>query len=204
MKGNMYYCLSCYPQLSKTLADAIYAIRNRYDPTAPFYDPHITVIFPTHERVGLQPLSDHIQYVLGEWKPFEIQLGGLELKPNHWLLLGLKEGEAEFKRLYRQLHTEVLADDRDLDRYTPHMSLGLFVKAGTVHDWFNPLGSDFDQQRYQEALPLIKALPLSERIRVDKLFLGALKDTVIDWIRGRRVHIPEDAQEAILGEFSLR
>jgi len=199
----MYYCLSFYPQLSAMLADAINAIRSRYDPTAPFYNPHITVVFPTHERVGIQPLTSHIQDVLSNWRPFQIQLGGLEKKPNHWLLLGLRDGEAEFKRLYRELHTAVLADDRDLNKYTPHIGLGLFVKEGAAHDWFNPRESDFAQEQYQEALPLAHSLPLSERILVDKFLLGALKDTVIEWTRGKRIHIPEEAQETTVGEFSL-
>lgn len=200
---QMYYGLSFYPKLSSKLSDAINAIRSKYDPTSPFYKPHITVVFPTHERVGIQPLTQHIQNVLNNWNPFEIRLGGLEKKPNHWLLLGLRKGGAEFKRLYRELHTGILADDRDLNKYTPHISLGLFVKEGTAHDWFNPRESDFDHERYQHALPLANSLPLSESILVDKFSLGALSDAVIEWIRGKRIHIPEDAQETILREFSL-
>lgn len=199
----MYYCLSFYPQLSTILAAAINAIRSRYDPTAPFYDPHITVVFPTRDRVGIQPLTSHIHDVLSKWKPFEIQLGGLELTPNYWLLLGLSDGDAEFKSLYRELYTEVLADGRDLNKYSPHIGLGLFVKEGTAHDWFNPRPSDFDQSLYQEALPLANSLPLSERIIVDKFHLVNLRDSVIEWTRGKRIHIPEDAQETIVGEFSL-
>jgi hypothetical protein len=199
----VYYCLSFYPQLSKILADAINAIRSRYDPTAPFYAAHITVIFPTHERVGLQPLTSHIQEILSNWRPFEIQLGGLELTHNYWLLLGLREGEEEFKRLYRDLHTAVLADDRDLNKYTPHIGLGLFVRPGTRHDWFNPRPSDFDQALYQKALPLANSLTLCERIIVDKFHLVTLRDSVIEWTRGKRIHIPEDAQETIVREFPL-
>ena len=134
----MNYCLSTYPHMSNTLSQAINAIRSKYDPTAPFYEPHIAVVFPTHERVGLEPLVQHIQRVLSGRVRFEIQLGGLKLTSNHWLLLGLSKGEAEFKRLYRELYTGILDDNRDLDRYTAHMSLGLFVKEGAAHDWFNP------------------------------------------------------------------
>lgn len=199
----MYYCLSFYPQLSAALADAIDAIRTRYDPTSPFYKPHIAVIFPTHDRVGIQPLTTHIQYTLSDWKPFEIQLGGIEKKPNHWLLLGLQKGEAEFRKLYRELHTGILDDGRDLDKYKPLMSLGLFIREGVAHDWFDPRESDFDQKLYQEALPTVNSLPLSENILVDKFVLGALKDTVIEWVRGKRTSIPDDAHETIMHEFYL-
>lgn len=199
----MYYCLSFYPQLSKVLADAINTIRSRYDPTAPFYDPHITVVFPTHDRIGLQPLTSHIHDVLSRWRPFEIQLGGLELRTNFWLLLGLSDGKAEFKSLYRELYTEVLDDGRDLDKYVPHIGLGLFVKKGTVHDWFNPRPSDFDKALYQEALPLLNSLPLSESIVVDKFHLATFRDSVIEWTRGKRIQIPDDAHETIVREFPL-
>jgi len=189
--------------VSAELARAIGAIRSQYDPTAPYYEPHITVIFPTHEKVGQQPLIDHIQKVLNGWKPFEIQLGGLNKMPNHWLLLGLQAGQAEFKKLYREFHTGLLDDGRDLDKYTPHLSLGLFVKDGVMHDWFNPRESDFDRERYEKALPLAESLPLSERILVDRFKLGTLSDTVIDWVRGRRMYIPDDADETVVREFIL-
>jgi 2'-5' RNA ligase len=199
----MYYCLSFYPNLSPQLTEAIEAIRSAYDPTSKFYKPHITVVFPTHERVGEQPLIDHVQRVLGGWRPFEIRLGGLHKQSNHWLLLGLREGEADFKRLYREIHTGILADGRDLNRYTPHLSLGLFVKQGIAHDWFNPRESDFDCKRYEEALRKVEVLPLSESVIVDKLLLGTLSDSVIEWTKGKRVHIPDDADETIVREFIL-
>ena len=199
----MYFNLSFYPQFGTRLAEAINAIRSKYDPTSPFYEPHITVIFPTHERIGRQNLIDHIQDILDKWKPFEIQLGGLDLRPNHWLLLGLQKGKAEIKRLYKELHAGILSDGRDLSKYNPHLSLGLFIKEGTAHDWFNPRESDFDQERYQEALLLANSLPLSESVLIDKFLLGSFPDTVIEWIRGKRIHIPQDAQETIVHEFIL-
>lgn len=199
----MYYCLSCYPQLSVTLAEAINTIRSKYDPTAPYYPPHITVIFPTHDRIGLQPLTDHIEEILSRWTPFTIRLGGFEKQPNHWLLLRLITGEAEFKELYRDIHTGILEDGSSRGKYRPHISLGLFTKKGVARDWFDPHESDFDPVLYQEAMSSVNSLPLEEDILVDKLVLGALKDTVIDWVRGRRAGIPDDAHEVILREFRL-
>ncbi len=198
----MYYCLSFYPQLGQESAEAIREVRDRYDPTAPYFEPHIAVVFPTHERIGKQRLIDHIQNVLSNWKPFEIQLGGLDMRPNHWLLLGLQRGQAEFKKLYKEFHTGILAG-ADPDKYTPHLSLGLFVKEGVAHNWFEPQESDRDEKRYQEALPLANSLPLSEVIVVDSFILGAIPDTVIEWTRGRLINIPDEAEETIIHEFIL-
>lgn len=199
----MYYCLSFYPDLNRALAEAIEAIRDAYDPTSRFYGPHITVIFPTHERIGEQPLIKHIQNVLGGRSPFEIRLGGLHKTPNHWLMLGLKEGEAEVKRLYRALYTGILADGRDVNRFVPHLGLGLFVKEGVAHDWFKPRESDLDRERYEEALRQAEALPLFESMLVEKLMLGTISDAVIEWTRGKRTQMPENSEETAVREFRL-
>jgi len=200
----MYYCLSCYPQFSVALAEAIDAIRNKYDPTAPYYPPHITVVFPTHDRIGLEPLSAHLEDVLSRWKAFTIRLGGFEKQPNHWMLLRLQRGEAEFKELYRDIHTGILESGSSRGKYRPHISLGLFTKVGIARDWFNPQESDFDPVLYQEALSSVGSLPLAEDILIDKFVLGALRDTVIEWVRGKRPCIPDDAHEIVLREFCLQ
>jgi 2'-5' RNA ligase len=199
----MYYCLSFYPQLSPELTRAIDAIRSVYDPTSPYYTPHITLIFPTHHRVGQQPLISHIEQVLRGWSPFEIRLGGFQRSPNHWLFLNVYEGETEVKRLYRELHTGVLDDGRDVNKFVPHLGLGLFVKEGCIQDWFNPRESDFDKERYEVALRQAETLPLAERIRVEKLVLGTISDAVIDWTRGQRADLPEDAYETAVRDFRL-
>jgi len=199
----MYYCLNFFPQLSPELTKAINAIRNVHDPTAPYYPPHITLIFPTHHSVGEQPLIDHIEKVLAHWSTFDIQLGGFRLKRDYWLFLSVAEGEDYLKRLYRELHTGLLDDGRNLSRFVPHVGLGLFVREGCRHDWRNPLEADFDRERYEQALPLAEALPLSEPILVEKLVLGTISDAVIDWTRGRRAELPEDAHETTVREFCL-
>lgn len=200
----MFYCLTFYPQLSPELAESIDAIRSAYDPTAPFYKPHITIIYPTHDSVGEQPLINHIEKVLSDWNPFEIRLGGFHKTHNHWLFLTLLEGEAEVKRLHRALYTGILADNGwDVRKFVPHIGLGLFVKKGITQDWFNPQESDFDAERYEEALRKAEALPLSESISVEKFQLGAIPDSVIDWVRGRRASIPDDADADVVREFRL-
>jgi 2'-5' RNA ligase len=199
----MYYCLSFCPQLSAPLAESIEAIRREYDPTSIFIKPHVTIIFPTPDSVGKQALIMHIEQVLSGWNPFEIRLGGLHKSPDHWLSLRLQEGEAEVKRLYRALHAGILDNGRDLNRFVPHLGIGLFLKKGCIYDWRNPRESDFDRQRYEEALRRAEALPLSERITVGKLLLTTISDAVIEWTTGRRASLPDDAEEVALREFRL-
>ncbi len=199
----MYYCLSFQPRLSSELAESIHAIRRVYDPTAGFIPPHITIIFPTPDSVGEQPLIDHIQNVLTGWNPFEIRLGGFHKSRDHWLFLRLREGEEEMKQLYRALYTGILADGRDFSKFVPHLGLGLFIKEGCTYDWRNPREADFDRQRYEEALRLAEALPLSANLAVEKLLMTMISDEVIEWTTGKRTDLPDDAKEFDVREFRL-
>ncbi len=199
----MYYCLSIFPRLSVELTESIAAIRRVYDPTSGFIHPHITLIFPTHDSIGEQPLINHIQNVLGDRSPFEVRLGGFHKSRDYWLSLRLQEGEEEVKGLYRGLHTGILADGRDLNRFVPHLGLGLFIKEGCAYDWRNPREADFDRPRYETALRRAEALPLSERISVEKLSLTTISDTVIEWTTGKRAALPDDAEEVTVREFRL-
>jgi 2'-5' RNA ligase len=199
----VYYCLSIFPQLRIELAQSIDAIRSVYDPTSGFVKPHITLVFPTPDSVGEQSLISHIQYVLSSWSPFVIQLGGFHKSRDHWLSLRLQEGEAEVKRLYQALYTGILADGRDFSRYVPHLGLGLFLKAGATYDWRNPRESDFDRERYEEALRKAEALPLASSIAVEKLLLTKIPDEVIAWTTGKRASLPDDAEEVEVCEFRL-
>ena len=199
----MYYCLSFFPPLSVELAESIASIRRVYDPTAWFIKPHITLIFPTHDSVGEQRLINHIEQVLSGWSPFEIRLGGFCKSRDHWLFLSLQEGEAEVKRLYRALHTGIMDDGRDFSRYVPHLGLGLFLKEGATYDWRHPQESDFDRERYEEALRRAEALHLSGTVLVDRLLLTTISDEVIEWTTGKRAGLPDDAKEITVREFHL-
>jgi 2'-5' RNA ligase len=199
----MYYCLSFCPQLSYELAEAIEAIRRVYDPTSGFIIPHITLVFPTPGSVGELSLISHIQNVLTGWSPFEMRLGGFLKSSDHWLFLGLHEGEAEVKRLYRALHTGILADGRDVSKFVPHLGLGLFLKERCTYDWRHPRESDFDRKRYEEALRRAEVLPLSERITVETLRMTAISDAVIEWTTGKRASLPVDAEDVTVREFRL-
>jgi 2'-5' RNA ligase len=200
----MYYALNFYPLLSAEFSEPIDAIRREYDPTSDFTKPHITVLFPIPGSVGERRLISHIQNVLSDWTPFEIRLGGLHKSHDHWLFLTLKEGEAQVKKLYRLLYTGVLAQYRRHDiEFVPHLGLGLFVKDGATYDWGNPQESDFDRERYEEALRRAKALPLPSSISVEKLHLTKIPDVILEWATGKRASLPADSRIVEVREFRL-
>ena len=200
----MYYALSFYPRLSTELSESIDAIRTEYDPTSGFIKPHIAVLFPVPGIVGEGQLIRHIRNVLSDCSPFEIRLGGFHKSPDHWLFLTLKEGDAQVKKLYQSLYTGILTEYRRDDiEFVPHLGLGLFMKQGSTYDWDSPRESDFDQERYEEALCQAKALPLASSIPVEKLSLTKIPDVILEWATGKRASIPEDSRIAEVREFRL-
>ncbi len=198
----LYYALVFYPQLSLELSESIDTIRKEYDPTYNIIKPHITIIFPATNNLNERLLISHIEQVLSRWSPFEIRLGGFHKSPDHWLFLTLQEGEAEVKRLHQELYTGYLAEYRKVGYIPfPHLGLGLFIKEGCTYDYRNPRESDFDRERYEEALRQAKALSLSSSISVEKLALDTIPDVLTEWTTGKRASIPEGSQIITVREF---
>jgi 2'-5' RNA ligase len=200
----MHYALVFYPQLDSELREAIGRIRRRYDPTADRSEPHITIVFPVPEAVGEAELVSHIEDVLGDWRPFEVELGGFHKSRDHWLFLALATGEREVKDLHRLLYTGILDKYRrdDID-FVPHVGLGLFVKEGSKYNWDHPREADLDQGRYDEALQQAKTLPLGSSYIVERLHLVKIPDEVLDWTTGKRASIPEDWRSTAVRVFGL-
>ncbi len=200
----MYYALVFYPQLDSELREPIDQIRRKYDPTADRGEPHITIVFPVPDVVGEAELVSHIEDVLGDWRPFEIRLGGFHKSRDHWLFLTVAKGERQVKDLYQSLYTGILGDYRRDDiEFVPHLGLGLFINKGSTYDWDHPEEADLDRETYDEALQQAKALPLGSSCVVEKLHLVKIPNEVLDWATGKRACIPEDWQFAEVREFSL-
>jgi 2'-5' RNA ligase len=203
----MYYCLVYYPPFDAELKELIGEIRRKYDPTVRRSKPHVTVLFPVPDSVGEPQLSSHIQCVLSDWSPFEIRFGGFRRSRDHWLFLTLTEGKEQVRELYQSLYTGILekyrGDETKMNRFVPHLGLGLFIKKGSIYDWNNPQEADFDRQGYQEALQQAESLPLGSSYVMDKLHLMAIPDEVLDWATGKRARIPNDSQSTEVREFLL-
>jgi hypothetical protein len=203
----MYYSLDFYPQLNIALSQGIEAIRKVYDPTADLIKPHVNIMFPATDRFDEQSLASHIEQVLESWSPFVIRLGGFHKSPDHWLFLTLLEGAGELKKLNQELYTGILAEFRKVrtDGYepVPHIGLGLFIKKGCTYDWRNPRESDFDSERYEEALRRASALPLPSDVLVEKLHLTLIPAVLTEWTTGRRSDVPANAAMVPVREFHL-
>jgi len=200
----MYYSVTFYPQLSTELSESIDSIRRAYDPSWRLIKPHIGICFPATNSLDEQLLISHIENVLSSWSPFVIRLGGFHKSCDHWLFLTLQEGAAEVKRLHQEMYTGYLAKYRkEGHEPVPHIGLGLFIKEGCTYDWRNPRDSDFDRERYEEALRQAKDLPLPSSILVEKLHLTMIPDVVTEWTTGKRASLPEDAEMVAVREFRL-
>lgn len=203
----MYHAIVFYPNLSRKLGQGINAIRSVYDPTARLIDPHITICYPVSGH-DAEDLADHVRQIASRWPPFVIQFGGFRQSRDHWLFLMVQDGADGTQRLHDALLTGPLAcyarspGERGYDM-TVHLSLGHFLKRGHIYDRRNPRESDFDETRYADALRQAQALPLPERVEVDRLYLIEIPDGPIEWMTGQRAGLPEDAVITRLGEFAL-
>jgi len=196
----MFYGLVYYPDAD---LESMRRFRRKYDPTADLVEPHLTIVFPVSQSIGEERLANHVAGVLRQWEPFTIRTGGFRKSPDHWLLLGLEEGNDEVVRLYRQLHTGILAEYRRDDLFHPHVALGLFVKAGVRYEMMNPKPADFDKPKYEQALREAEALRLQWRCVIDRLHLIQGPDEIIRWAQGEIADLSESPRMISRRELPL-
>jgi len=197
----MHYALVLYPEVE---IERIQEIRREYDPTFDVIGAHVTVLFPVPETVGKAELVSHIESVLGDWKAFEIRLGGLVKSHDHWLFLTIGKGEREVKGLYQALYTGILAQYRRDDiEFVPHVALGLFVKDRATYDWNRAQDSEFDQENYDAALRDAERMQLDSGWMVRKLHLVKIPDDVLQWAGGERASFSKESRTVEFREFCL-
>ncbi len=193
------YVLLIYPTVDEALVGRI---RRAYDPTVEVVRPHIPVVFPVPESIGLDRLATHIANVLEGYPPMEIRFGGLVRSQDHWLFLTLDRGNESLSGLYRQLHTGLLADYA-ADRYTPHLGLGHFLIQGAVYDWEHPRVQDFDAARYELARREAGSLLAGPVQTIDALHLVVVPNEVLEWSSGQRSRLPEGVRVDDVCAFPL-
>ena len=198
----MHYALVLYPEVE---TERIQDIRRKFDPTFDVIRPHVTVLFPVPASVGEAELVSHIEGVLGDWKAFEVRLGGMVKSTDHWLFLTLEKGEREVKGLYQALYTGILAQYRRDDiEFVPHLGLGLFVKDQATYDWNKPQESQFDQQKYDAALRDAESLRLDSACVLRKLHLLKIPNDILQWARGERASFSKDSRAVDIQAIFLR
>ena len=198
----MHYALVFYPEVDRLLVDDI---RRRHDPTVDLIKPHVTVLFPVPERVGETSLVEHIQKVLENHSPFEVDLGGFHRSPDHWLFLTIQEGNERIKKLYDAVYTGILAKFRRDDlEFIPHLGLGLFLKEGAAYNWNDPRSSDLDLESCQAVQRELEARGASWGGLVETLHLVQIPDEVLEWATGRRQRFPGTSRAREVHQFHLR
>jgi hypothetical protein len=172
----MYYVLLHYPKFDKKTTENIEAFRKKYDPFVDSLKPHMPFIFPVPcSEVEKIRLTEHIEKVLKNWKPFHIQMEGFTKSWDHWLFLILKEGNEEAIALHDELYTGILSSylRRDIE-YVPHIGIGLFARKDARYDVLDPKKADFDERLYSQALKEAESLKISSFDIIDRLFLDKI------------------------------
>jgi hypothetical protein len=169
----MYYMLLYYPKFEGKTEKNIKVFRRKYDPLVDSLKPHIPFIFPVAcSEVEEERLTEHIETVLKNWKPFPIHIEGFRKSWDHWLFLLLKKGNKEAITLHDELYTGMLSPylRRDIE-YIPHIGIGLFVKKNAGYNVLDPEKVDFDAKLYSQASREAESLNISSFDTVDRLFL---------------------------------
>jgi hypothetical protein len=169
----MHYVLVYYPKFDKETEENIKAFRRKYDPFVDSWELHLPFIFPVPcKEVEEEKITEHVDTVLENWKPFPIQIGGFRKSWDHWLLLLLKKGNEEAIALHDELYTGILSPylRRDIE-YIPHIGIGLFVRKDAGYNVLDPKKADFDAKLYSQALEEAESLKIGCFDTVDRLFL---------------------------------
>ena len=169
--------------------------RRRYDPTFSVIAAHFGIVFPVPESVGEATLAEHMTKVLRDWKPFTIHVGGLRRMPDHWLFLTANQGNDKLIRLYNESYDGVLKPFcvEGLE-FTPHISMGLFLKAGRTYEMMSPKEDDFDKEACESALKEFDEADFRFDSLVDQLDLITISDDILEWMRGEREVWPTTAR----------
>jgi hypothetical protein len=185
----MYFVLVYYPKFDGKTEEDIKVFRRKYDPFVDSWKPHIPFIFPVAcSEVEEAKLTEHIETVLKNWKPFPIHIGGFRTSWDHWLFLRLKKGNEEAIALHDELYTGMLSPYLRRDsEYIPHIGIGLFVRKDAGYNVLDPEKVDFDAKLYSQALKEAESLKISSFDTVDRLLL---KKVIVKTSTSLHTHAP--------------
>ncbi|MBI1742874.1 2'-5' RNA ligase family protein [Candidatus Acetothermia bacterium] len=99
--------------------------RRKFDPLAEQIKPHITLVFPFESELSTDQLRAHVQQVVHNFEPFNIQLQGVTGHMSEYLFLNVKRGNDQVIELHDRLYTGPLARYLLPEfTYTPHLTVG--------------------------------------------------------------------------------
>lgn len=175
--GSTLHAVVHYPNLS---SGGLNEFRRKYDPYAELIAEHLTLVFPT--PVSLEMVRAHAQTVARKFRPFDIHIAGLKKTWDHWMYLGLEEGNEEFIALHDQLYSGPLEEYLRTDLvFVPHIGLGFFGKG--AYDPLDPESVEFASEDYDQARREAAELGVDEWRRVETLTVVRLNtglDTLED------------------------
>jgi len=171
----MWNALVFYPDLNDK---GLNHFRKKYDPSYPAYSEHMPLlIIPSDLNQDL--VDAHLRQVLARWEPFEIHFRGLFKSWDHWLLLGVEEGNQAVRKLHDEIYSGILAPflRRDIP-FDPHIGLGLF--AEDHFNPFSPIQVGLKEEEYRKALQEAETLNLDFRCSMEALdFLQGKNDVQV-------------------------
>lgn len=120
-----------FPQFENI--NVIDEIREKYDPLAKHVRPHVCLVFTFESGLTSTELSEHLNKVLSEIKPFRLTLQDIVKIDNPlgmYLFFDIKEGNEEIKKMSQKLYAGILQDYKpgwlNENTFMPHMTIGSF------------------------------------------------------------------------------
>lgn len=171
----MYYCLVCYPKIDTTNLEVF---RRKYDPAFEHIRAHMTFVFPINgNKIEKGVLTKHLGKVTGQFPGFEISLEGFEKSWDHYLFLSVKNGKENFTKLHDILYSGSLEPffRKDLP-FSPHLTIGRFIKKDTEDKTSDPQPVVFDELSYNKARAEADKSNLKYTTKIDCLTLITLSD----------------------------
>jgi 2'-5' RNA ligase len=126
------------------------------------YKPHISLVY-TFEVKDQKALFEHIGNAIRNIVPFDLELEKLEKsKKDYFLYLSPIKGKKEILSIHKQLSKGILSgfENKDMPKYIPHMSLGIFKSKEEIDLAIKKLKKD--GMNYKAWINSIQLLTLNE------------------------------------------
>jgi len=119
-------------------------IRKKYDSGFKKYRSHISLVY-NFNISNQRELFVHIQKSIKGIKPFNIKLKGLgKSAKEYYLYLLINKNKSIIMKLYKKLNLGLLSgfENKNLPKYIPHVTLGIFNSRKDIDEASNSLEKD--------------------------------------------------------------
>lgn len=145
-------------------------IRKKYNSSYKKVKSHITIIYP-FENFNQKELYEHIRDSLKNNKKFSITLENLKKsKKEYYLYLLIKE-EQKIIKLHKKLNSKILSKNKDMKKYIPHLTLGVFKNKKDIDNALKKLKKDKIKIKLKINSIQLITLTKHEKIKSTKNFM---------------------------------